>query len=121
VRNRRDHLIAAGVLAAVAVVCALLSSNAVFRIFFGWPDGGTWSNTIAAIEDGLAFSFCMWYWRDHVGPPLIGWFARHHQPHADAHHQATRDHTASELLSLEQRLTGRLDVIEQLIRDAGGN
>lgn len=93
----------------------------MFRIFFGWPNGGTWANTIAAVEDGLAFSFVLWYYRDHVGPALVGWFAKHHRPHSEAHHEDTRAHTTNELLSLEQRLAVRLDAIERAIRDAGGN
>ncbi len=81
---------ALAVLAAAALLSWLGSGFPTFRSFFAWPAGGTWSNTLAWLEDlGIAASVA-WYFRDHVGRSLAAWWHRHHAPHLqaqlDAHH-----------------------------------
>jgi len=107
--------------AAVAGGFALGSRFAVFRVFFAWPNGGTWANTVAAVEDGSLGAFFLWYLRDVLGPSLARWWARHAGDHHETHHDTTRKHVSDELLSLERRLGERLDQIEQTVRGAGGD
>lgn len=89
-RKHRDDLLALGLILVVAALFALGFQFATFRLFFGWPVGGTWSNTFAWLEDGGLALFFLWYFRDHVGRRLAAWWHKHHGPHLqaqlDAHH-----------------------------------
>jgi len=119
-RSRRDDLIALGAVAAVVLLSLLGSRFAAFRLFFAWPNGGTWSNTIAAVEWTLLVAFGIWYLRDHVGTRLLAWWNKHHQPHMDKRDERMRRHVSQELVSLEQRLRDHIDAATSG-RGAGGN
>lgn len=120
-RLRRDDAIALGTIATVTGLSWLGSRFSTFRLFFAWPSGGTWSNTVAAFEWLLIVGFFGWYLRDSLFPRLTLYLHRHWKPHAEQSHEDTRRHTSSELISLERRLGERLDNIERLIRGAGGD
>lgn len=99
--RRRDHLLALALVAAVIIGSVIGSRFPTFRLFFGWPDGGTWSNTIAWLESLALAGFAIWYFRDHVGKSLAAWWHHHHGPHVqhqlDAHHDRI-------MASLEEQL-----------------
>jgi len=104
VTRRHEHL-----LAALAVACAVAAYVVgeqfyTFRLFFSWPDGGTWSNTIAWIEAILLAAFSTWYLRDHVGRSLAAWWNKHYGPHHQARLDAHHDRIVA---SVEERLDGR--------------
>lgn len=80
-RKHRDDLLALALVLAAAVLCYLGSRYPTFRLFFAWPNGGTWSNTLAWLEDGGTALFVLWYFRDHVGKRLAAWWHLHHAPH----------------------------------------
>jgi hypothetical protein len=120
VKIRRDDRIALSVFFAVGGLGWLAGQFETTRTFFAWPYGGTWSNTIAAIEWVGIVLFFSWYLRDSVFPRLAAFAHRHYKPHADQSHEETRRHTSSELVSLEDRITSRLDGIERQIRRLAG-
>jgi hypothetical protein len=120
IKSRRDDAIALGTVSVVAAGYALGYRFYTFRLFFGWPNGGTWSNTIAAGEWVFLVAFFGWYMRDRLVPRLAVVVHRHWKPHADQSHDDTRRHVSNELISLESRIGDRLDGIEQLIRETAG-
>lgn len=116
----RDHFIALGAVAAVAALSAALWQSPTFRLFFGWPNGGTWSNTIAWLEALALAGFASWYLRDHIGRGLVGWLGKHHKPHlqdqlAEHHEQLAQefeqvvDRQMTEVRSALRALHRRLD------------
>lgn len=108
VKRRHEHALAVLVAVAVAVTGVVGSQFYTFRLFFSWPSGGTWANTVASIEDGALFAFSVWYARDVVGRHLARWWASHHQPHRAAHTEEIRAHLSSELVSFEERIRSEL-------------
>jgi hypothetical protein len=62
----------------------------MFRLFFAWPGGGTWPNTIAWLEDAAIASAVLWFTRNKAGPRLARWWhsyqAEHLQAMLDEHH-----------------------------------
>jgi hypothetical protein len=78
-RSRR-LAIATGVVILAAMI-AWLWNFATFRLFFAWPDGGTWSNTIAWLEDAAISSLVVWAFRNHVGRRLAKWWDELTDPH----------------------------------------
>jgi len=119
-RARRDDLIAFAVVVAVALLSLIGSRFATFRLYFAWPEGGTWSNTIATYEDLGLGAFIVWYFRDHVGTRLLAWWNKHHEKHMDKRDERMRRHVSQELVSLEQRLRAHIDAATSE-RGAGGN
>jgi hypothetical protein len=92
---RRRLAIAAVIAAVIAGLAAWGAQFATFRLFFSWPQGGTWSNAIEQAEGALVIVLGGWVGRDHVGRKLAAWWAKHHGPHAIAQHkQALREHEA---------------------------
>jgi hypothetical protein len=87
-------------------VVIILAADAVFvvltvwalrfptwRLFFGWPTGGTWSNAIEQVAAAALIGSHGWLARDHIGRKLAAWWAKHHGPHAiEQHKQALREH-----------------------------
>lgn len=68
----------------IAIACALwLSGNPTFRLFFAWPNGGTWSNTIAWLEDAFFGALFMFIFRDHLGRRIARWWTHHSGPHLE--------------------------------------
>lgn len=53
----------------------------ILHLFFGWPDGGTWSNMIASAEWVIVAAFLLWLFRDRIGRRLVRWWHKHHQAH----------------------------------------
>src|SRR5579863_10295925 len=81
------------ILAAAALLVAWASRFATFRLFFAWPQGGTWSNAIEQAEGAAVITLAAWAGRDHIGRKLAAWWAVHHGPHAVAQHrEALRQH-----------------------------
>ncbi|HUN38422.1 MAG TPA: hypothetical protein VMU95_41055 [Trebonia sp.] len=119
-RARRDDLIALTVALVVAALSLLGSRFATFRLYFAWPEGGTWSNTIATYEDLALGGFVVWYFRDSVGKRLLAWWNKHHGPHMDRRDERMRRHVSTELVSLEQRLMAHIDAATSG-RGDGGN
>jgi len=89
---------AAVILAVDAVFVALTVWALRFptwRLFFGWPNGGTWSNAIEQAAAAVLVAMHGYLARDHIGAKLAAWWARHHGPHAvEQHRQALREHEA---------------------------
>ena len=93
---RRRILIALAVLAAVAAGCAWGSRFPTFRLFFSWPQGGTWSNAIEQAEGAAVIALIGFLGRDHIGRKLAAWWDLHHGEHAvKRHRQALREHEES--------------------------
>lgn len=85
----------------IAIACALwLSGNPTFKLFFAWPNGGTWSNTIAWLEDAFFAALFMFVFRDHLGRRMARWWERHHGPHLEAKLKT----------QLDEHLNGQLQV-----------
>lgn len=53
----------------------------LLALYFGWPNGGTWSNVIAAAECTGAAGSTAWVFRDHIGRRLSAWWRKHHGDH----------------------------------------
>lgn len=126
--RKHEHLLAMLMCLVVAILSFVgATTSGTFRLFFSWPNGGTWSNTIAWIEDGLVAAFFVWYLRDHVGRGLAAWWHGHQVPHLDARLDSVREHVSNELLQFEQRIGVRLaahhDRVVKSVRDgeAGGD
>jgi hypothetical protein len=103
-RRYRDDAIALGVVALIGVLSWLGSRYSTFRWFFAWPMGGTWANTLAWLEDDAIALFVAWYFRDHVGRRLTGWWHQHRQGQMDSHMSAVRSHVNDELTAFEGRV-----------------
>lgn len=68
----------------------------IIRLFFDWPDGGTWSNMIASLEWAVVAVGSVWIFRDHIGRKLAAWWNKHHAEHAiNQHLEALRRHEES--------------------------
>lgn len=58
--------------------------SAAFNSFFGWPDGGIWSNLLASVIVGVA----LYFWK------VRGWIKKielHHQKIHEIHRLLTND------------------------------
>lgn len=88
-------IIAVAAVAAAAALCAWASQFPTFRLFFGWPQGGTWSNAIEQAEGAAVIALIGFLGRDHIGRKLAAWVHKHYGPHAvEQHRQALREHEA---------------------------
>lgn len=106
----------------ISCVIYLGSRFATFRLFFAWPQGGTWSNTIAWLEDAALGGFFIWYFRDKVGQRLARWWHQHRAEHMNDHMSAVRAHVTSELTSFETRVHALLaDHHDKIIMAVNGN
>jgi hypothetical protein len=105
----RNLIFVASVIAVITVV-VWLGDNPTFRLFFAWPDGGTWSNTIAWLEDAFVASFFLWFFRDHIGKRLATWWQKHHAPHLQAQLDAHHD-------KMQTQLDEHRDKISRLLQD----
>jgi len=78
----KDRLIALGGflvgLIIIVGIPAFFDQLATGRIFLSWPQGSIWSNMIASAWWVLIASFCVWYFRDHIGKRLAVWWEKHH-------------------------------------------
>ena len=98
-----------------AIACALwLSGNPTFRLFFAWPNGGTWSNTIAWLEDAFFGALFMFIFRDRVGKRLAAWWHRHTTPHLEAKLAEHRD-------EIQAQLDDHKAHIERVVREGNGS
>jgi hypothetical protein len=83
------------VIGGAAALAAWASRFPTFRLFFAWPQGGTWSNAIEQAEGAVLITLVGWAARDHIGRKLAAWWDRHAGPHAvKRHKQALREHEA---------------------------
>jgi len=114
VSRKQEHLLALALIMAVAGTAVIGSRFQTFRLFFEWPTGGTWANTIDWLLClGLAW-FSGWWMRDLLGRGLVGWLHRHHAPRL---HEVLDEHYRNRLegdlaairaalLALHRRLDG---------------
>jgi hypothetical protein len=116
-RQARDDLVAAAVI-ALAVIGSIIGSRFyTFRLFFSWPAGGTWSNTLAWLEDAALAFFAVWYFRDHVGKHLAAWWRNHNVKHVDEAAAKMREHVSGEISAMEDRLrAAMLDQHKKIMR-----
>lgn len=112
-RRLLDHVLMLLVVSLVAGLAVLGSNNEVFRGFFSWPAGATWSNMIASAEWVALIGILTWYFRDRVGRRLADYVHRHQTHHRERHQaewlDAIRDHVSQELTSVRdeiRRLSG---------------
>lgn len=92
----RRAVIVLTVLAAAVALSVWASRFPTFRLFFSWPQGGTWSNAIEQAEGAAVITLIGWAARDQIGRKLAAWWDVHHGPHAvKRHRQALREHEAS--------------------------
>jgi hypothetical protein len=104
-RQHRDDLIVAIIIIAAAAGCVVGSRYATFRLFFAWPEGGTWSNTLAWLEDAAIAVLVTWYFRDHVGKRLSVWWHHHQETHMNDRDAVMRQHITDEVAGMEQRMS----------------
>ena len=103
-KRRRDDIIVIVTVITVAVAAIAGSRYAWFRLFFSWPSGGTWSNTIAWLEDDAIALLAIWYFRGHLRPHITAWWHDLNKHHAEA----LRNHVSSEIEALEMRLRSEM-------------
>lgn len=108
-KEHRDDIIALVVVTAAVGMGFLGSRFHAFRLFFAWPDGGTWSNTIAWLEDDALALFAVWYFRNHVGRRLAGWWNVFRADHMTGHVEEMKSHVSSEISDLTSWLRSELD------------
>lgn len=108
-QHHRDDVVALAIVALVVGLAFFGSRFHAFRVFFAWPDGGTWSNTVAWIEDGLIAVFVTWYFRNNVGRRLARWWNEHRIDHVAGHIQDLHDHVTDEMFQLVTWLRSELD------------
>ena len=93
--SRRVAVILAADVALVALAVWALRFP-TWRLFFGWPNGGTWSNAIEQVAAAVLVALHGWVARDHIGAKAAAWWAKHHGPHAiSQHREALRQHEAA--------------------------
>lgn len=104
---------------ALVTACVLwLSGNPTFKLFFAWPEGGTWSNTIAWLEDAFFGALFMFFFRDHVGKRLAAWWHRHTTPHLEAKLETK---LAEHRDLIQAQLDEHKAHIEQVIKNGNGH
>jgi hypothetical protein len=111
-KRHRDDIIALSVI-AIAVTATIIGNHfSSFRYFFAWPSGGTWSNTIAWLEDDIIALFAFWYFRRSLGPRIAKWWHSHNDEHINARFtdqtSEIHDHIIREIAQLERRVHGLL-------------
>lgn len=96
-------------LAAFGLLSALrvLGRFPVWRLFFGWPAGGTWSNMIASLEWAVIATVAIWLYRERIGPRLAGWWQKH---------AGTHEHVSAEIRSLREHMTAEIAASEDRMR-----
>jgi hypothetical protein len=105
VTRRLEYAASGAAVVAVAVVFRWSLHFPTFRLFFGWPAGGTWPNLIEQAEGVVLGAGMVWLFRDRVGKHLAGWWHKHHGSHVRA-----------DLAAMELRLAERLDASHEDMR-----
>lgn len=108
-RQHRDDVIVIIVIFVVSGLAFLGSRYHSFRVFFAWPNGGTWSNTIAWLEDDALALFAVWYFRNNVGKRIARWWSQHRAEHMTKHIEEMQTHVSSEISQLVTWLRSELD------------
>lgn len=106
-----------------------LSENPTFKLFFAWPNGGTWSNTIAWLEDAFFAALFMFIFRDNLGKRIAGWWTRHTSPHLEEKLKTQLDEHLNGQLQvklaehhdqIQAKLDDHKEQIAQIVRNGGG-
>ena len=116
-KQHRDDAIAILVVGIIIALAFAGSRYSWFRLFFAWPGGGTWSNTIAWLEDDAIALFAVWYFRQHLIPRASSLWRTLNKHHTETIH----NHVTSEINALATRwrreLSAHHDKIVEVVRN----
>jgi hypothetical protein len=85
-------------------------------LFFAWPAGAVWSNVLAMPLCGVATGVFAFFFRDHIGRAVKGWWGRHFGHHAELDDIKARLDAHADLL--DPHSPGGLGAIHDEVRRA---